>query len=173
VSAPQFSDRDLDELARTHLSYEVRMLVEQACKFHARYRDGMARLERFKEPVLDDALLEATLVHLRLLDDFLGPRRKDDRDLHASDWIADWAASQWLPSGEWKRVGAQVVHLSWRRDPRFEWDIRAYVYACCEELDRFFREVKLRDAVRHAALADAHKHVRDGLRSLAPPAPSA
>ena len=135
----RFSDEELDDLASSHVQYEVAMLVAQACEFHKRYPYGMPPPDRFKNPVVDDALLEATLVHLRLLDDFLrstgGPR-----SVRAQEWVSQ---HDWQPRKDWlkpeipKRISQQVAHLSQQRDAWFEWDIRDYAHRCCRELESF------------------------------------
>jgi len=93
------------------------MLVAQACEFHKRYPYGMPPPDRFKNPVVDDALLEATLVHLRLLDDFLrstgGPR-----SVRAQEWVSqhDWQPRKdWLKPEIRTRISQQVAHLSQQR----------------------------------------------------------
>jgi len=45
----RFSDEELDDLASSHVQYEVAMLVTQACEFHKRYPDGMPPPDRFKK----------------------------------------------------------------------------------------------------------------------------
>src|SRR5213592_1713481 len=94
----RFSDTDLDELATSHIQYEVAMLAAQACEFHRRYPHGMPASDSFDNPVLDDALLEATLVHLRLLDDFLASKGRHPLQVHAKDWISQsvWKPKDWL-----------------------------------------------------------------------------
>jgi hypothetical protein len=55
------------------------MLVAQACELHKRYPTGMPASDRFNERVAGDALLEGTVVHLRLLDHF--PRQQGELSL--------------------------------------------------------------------------------------------
>ena len=87
----------------------------------------------------DQAVLEASLMHLRLLDEFL---RNDGRGLKACDWITDWQPIPWLDEKVRDRLNEQVAHLSPRRDLRYEWSFCAYGAAYCQELVRFFDEVR-------------------------------
>ena len=146
------------------------MLVAQACEFHKRYPDGMPPPDRFKNPVVDDALPEATLVHLRLLDDFLRSEG-DPRSVRAQEWVSQ---HDWQPRKDWlkpeipKRISQQVAHLSQQRDAWFEWDIRDYAHRCCRELESFVGAVKRYRPDRSPAFAVIERRVADGLECLDP-----
>lgn len=60
------SEQDLREYADRHISYEIRTLLYQVVELDRRESDGNA------PDMVYDALIEASLVHLRLLDEFLG-----------------------------------------------------------------------------------------------------
>jgi hypothetical protein len=64
------------------------MLVAQSTEFCRRYPQGMPASDQFTERVIDDALLEAVLVHLRLLDDFLASSGSHPHDIRATDWVS-------------------------------------------------------------------------------------
>jgi hypothetical protein len=59
----------LDRWARMHVQYEAHMLVAGATNLHPRY-SPIPPPDGFKRPIVDDALLEATLVHVRLVHEF-------------------------------------------------------------------------------------------------------
>lgn len=90
----------------------------------------------------EDALLESSLMHLRLLDEFLRNAGDEKNDIRASDWVQGWRGQPWLDPRVRARINWQVAHLSALRETRYDWKLCAYGQACCEELDRFFGEVK-------------------------------
>jgi hypothetical protein len=64
------------------------------------------------------ALLEAGLMHLRALDEFLGGRGPSTRDARATDWAPHWARSGFLLERERKRIDTKLPHLSLTRARR-------------------------------------------------------
>jgi hypothetical protein len=155
----------LDAFARVQIEYEVRMLLQQFGLLERRWRDVQKRRRRSPDAVIGadgQALLEAVLVHLRLLDDFLGHASQDKTpnpphdqdDVFARHWD-DPSGSPWTRSGfldsERDRVNAKVAHLTGRRltvpDVQPD-DIPPLVLGCCERLNEFFDHV------------DAHSHAR-------------
>jgi hypothetical protein len=161
------SDAELDAFARQHVGYEIRTVVTLAAMFADRNPNGVPLEGGFGNPI-DDALLEAVLVHLRLLGDFLGSRRMSARDLHASDWVPDWRGRAWLANDVRARINAQVAHLSKERDPSFDWRIRDYAYACCGALDEFVRAVRANCPDRSPAFSEVEATIAQGLRIFAP-----
>ena len=71
-----------------------------------------------------DALIEASLVHLRLLDDFFRrlPSEKTD-DVVAYDFDPDWAPVRILTGKDRRAINAQVQHLAKRRVSSWDWDL--------------------------------------------------
>jgi hypothetical protein len=66
------------------------------------------------------ALLEAVLVHLRLLDDFVGskgqvlpsdPKTRND-DVFAAHWLPTWKPKRVLSANLRRKINRQVAHLS-------------------------------------------------------------
>lgn len=136
---PPRTDAELEELAE-HVCFEIVTLVEQVELLVERF--GPSGPEGSMTDTEGQAMLEASLVHLRLLDDFLGDCRKHPDDLHANDWVPGWGARSWLDPSVRKRIDWHVAHLSARRVDDWEgWDLPAYVRACCDELGRFFGEI--------------------------------
>ena len=90
-----------------------------------------------------DALLEAWLVHIRLLDEFLRTWGTH-RGAESSQWGKFWKSDGILTETQRQAVNAQVAHLGWDRKrwtetvrPPWERQIRAWTTACCEGLKRF------------------------------------
>jgi len=91
----------------------------------------------------EDAVLEASFMHLRSLDDFLRSAGRET-EIKARDWVPNWQPTRWLDPRIRARIDWQVVHLSALREDRGtrpEWKPCEYGAALCEELLRFFDEV--------------------------------
>jgi len=159
---------ELDTLARTHLQYEVGTLVGQACEFHRRYPNGWPGPDKFTEPVIDDALLEAVLVHVRLLDDFLRSKKRTN-DVKAEWWVPEWKPEpeEWLHADVRTRIDKQVAHLD-RYRISYAGDVRGYTYACCQQLDSFVRAVKELNSERYKQFDVIEARIAKGLLELAP-----
>ena len=147
--------------AARHIAYEVRELG----RILSRYEQLPKR-----DANLQNALLEAYLVHARCLIEFLngrlrsGARRWDARDIRPTDFTAGW-----LPSGRTnrldgylRRIDGHLAHLTWERvdrPHRKTWNMLALTREILRHLTRF---VDLLDAENspagprlHAALSDA------------------
>ena len=155
----------LDTWARTHVRYEAQMLVAGAVEFVRRY-SSMPPQDSFREPTIDDALLEATLVHLRLVDEFLAGS-PHPHAVNAAHWLPQWS-SRGISTEVRERIDAQVAHLSSSRVPHHDWEIQRNTYECCVALDRFLQAVAVRRPERSAAFEGAREQVHRGLGSLAP-----
>jgi hypothetical protein len=156
---------ELDEWASRHVRYEVQMLVESAVEFTRRY-ESMSAPGRFQEPTIDDALLEATLVHARLLDEFLAGFSRHTAAVKARHWVSNWSSSGCLSADERRSINAQVAHLSSERAPWRDWDLRGYALACCQELERFLAEVAAHTPERSPAFDETREIVDRGLSFL-------
>jgi hypothetical protein len=155
-----WTDSELDVFAG-HVDYEVRMWVGQVGYLLQEY--GRELPPGFTGPT-EDAVLEASLMHLRLLDDFLR-NWGDHRAIKGEFWVPGWEAETWLDESDRKRINAKVVHLSRLRNDS-TWDLYALGSACCEQLSRFFTQVQKRcDPDRLAAFLDAPEDVRRGFNS--------
>lgn len=158
-----WSEKLLAERAH-HVAYEVVMLVDQARVLIDRY--GCAGpMGSDKDPV-SNALLDAVLVHLRLLDDFLR-NGGWDTDIKASDWVPKWRPVQWLGPRVRERINWQVAHLSGLRETEHDWYLGESVLACCEQLSRFFDEVGRVSTDRLAEFLDADEKAREGVDEFA------
>ena len=141
--------RDVAELRRfaeNPLEYEVRIVLRHATEFLRLYPDG--KLGLGLKSNVHDALLEAWLVHIRLLDDFLRHGQSHGGSAIARDWYDEWRSDGFLDKAHRAVLNDQLAHLSrnrkrWDLHERPPWDgqMRAWTTACCEELLRFFNEV--------------------------------
>ena len=122
-----------------HVCFEIESLLDQVELLVERY--GPSGPEGSDTDPEGEALLEASLVHLRLLDDFLGARRKHPEDVHASDWVPDWSGQPFLDPSVRKLIDWQVAHLSTRRVTWAGSELPTYVAACCAALAQFFNGI--------------------------------
>src|SRR5207253_2196748 len=84
-----------------------------------------------------DAVLEAWLVHLRVLDEFLRLTRSEKGNAYARGWHARWNGRGFLDGGERNAIDRQVVHLNARRHSPAEWDVRGLTESACWKLIEF------------------------------------
>jgi hypothetical protein len=168
MRAAKHHESELRHFAEDSIAYEVRMLVGHARELRPFLRDG--RLPAgFPPDTPADAYLEAWLVHIRLLNEFL----KDHRGRGAAtadEWEPDgWQRRGFLEKEEREAVDRQLAHLSWKRDgwddqrrPPWErpddWTRRA-----CERLVEFIDAVP---APRRSAFAEARSQAERALREI-------
>jgi hypothetical protein len=118
-----------------HVAFEVTMLVEQI-EFCIDHHSMMFPFS--SSPSADEeALLEASLVHVRLLDEFLSCSGRHPDDVRACDW-AGWSPQAFLSDAMRKQINAHVAHLSSRRVIGQEWNLAQLGEACCVRLLEFF-----------------------------------
>jgi hypothetical protein len=153
--------RDLDRFAQTHLLYEVATLSAQVRELDGRVPD-ITDLGFYD--AISTALGEASLVHLRLLDDFLGleEKRRHKNDVLAIDWPGSWRQTAFLAKGVREDINARLAHLSNVRSLGFPWDLGSLVTDCCTTLLAFIGSVR---ADRSAALAPCDEIAREWLGS--------
>lgn len=149
---------ELNTYAERHVHYEIDMVTRQARRLVTRHPTGMPSPGTGFPCEVDDALLEALLVHLRLLNDFLGPR-KHPRDVVASDWLPSWESRGFLTEEQQRRINKQLAHLSCDRDWGFKWDVRAMTTACCLALKEFFEALEHDEPRRAKAFRASRKLV--------------
>ncbi len=157
VAARKLSDEERDDFASKHLRYEVRMLV---CHARALLRDYPNRLpddEEFGFPHhAYDALLEAWLVHLRLLDEFLEAKKRSRDRVNARHWLGQsWSSEGFLKEPEVRAVNSQVAHLGrGRRSPK-GWAVQELTTKACESLVAFCEEVEQKYGGAYEPVRDA------------------
>jgi hypothetical protein len=171
----------LDYFARGPIEYEVRMLLQQFGHLEHRRRDVRRRRRRDAAADLGadgQALLEAVLVHLRLLDEFLGDPRQTKRrkkadpdDVFACHWDRRrhprWKPKRFLGDDR-QKLNARLAHLTGRRlkPPDVEPDdLPPLVLKCCERLNEFFDHVDAHNHARVTAFACPRERVRQFLAS--------
>ena len=160
------TERALHRYASGHLRYEIYVLLEQAQKL-----EELGEIE----DAMGDALLEASLVHLRLLDDFLGspqqaqpPTRDDPDDVFARHWLPGWAPRRFLTGGQRQRINAQLAHLSARRRWRVGWNVPALTTACCQGFVRFLDQLNVAHPRRARAFAESRARIEAWLARHTP-----
>ena len=141
-----FAVAALRRFAEEPIEYEVRMLLSDAWALLDDRPDGV--LGPGLRHNLSVALLEAWLVHIRLLDDFLRHGQSKDGAAIARDWQPRWSSNGFLTNEHRQALSDQITHLTWQRQrwtdevrPPWEGQIRPWTDACCEEMLRFFDSV--------------------------------
>lgn len=130
----------LRELAR-EVEYEVTTMFGQVEALMLPRRD-------WRDPVYM-ALVEAPLVHLRLLDDFLGrdlPERHDD--VVARHFLANWTPQPFLDQRTRDTINAQLHHLAGRRRAGATWDFPCMLAAFAHRFLEFANELAEQDPDR-------------------------
>ena len=111
--------------------------------------------------------MEATLLHLRLPDEFLSGRAtrdKHDQAVGAYDWIPGYSGGflgQTLGLAD-----AQVAHISLARVKFYAWDLPRLALACCRRYDTFLRKVARQRPERSASFDRAREYVTKGITEL-------
>lgn len=155
------SEQDLADYAEGPITYEIEMLMRQlALRISL---DPGPRHPPPEEGALLNALLEACLVHLRLLDDFLGSPRQakaarpgDLDDIFARHWHPGWRPSRFLTEQQISDINAQLAHLAARREHwQFPWPLDELAADCSERFEQFCIELEASNPERAAAFAIA------------------
>ena len=124
-------DVDLEQFARVQIAYEVRTMFGQVVELLQRPR------ERWDPVYL--ALVEAPLVHLRALDDFLGlpaavVKKRGHDDVVDQHYLPEWEPQPFLDDDVRKAINAQLQHLAERRETGFDWYFETM---CTQFIDAF------------------------------------
>ena len=133
------SDTDLAAIAEGHLAYEMRTLWQQVRDPRLSYNAWDAHTS--------DSLLEAALVHLRVLDEFLtmpaartGPDRP--RDNVVAEHYTGTTLAGFLTRGpdgddELGDINAQLSHLAVRRRESRLWPVTDMACRCGKAMQQF------------------------------------
>jgi hypothetical protein len=158
----------LDRVARGHILYEFRMVV------------GAMNTPRFVPRdvptfVLSNAHIEATLIHLRLLDEFFGSPKQartsgknDKDDIFARHWLSSWQPRPFLTETERSRANAQLAHLSGRRRMNHKWNLGEAVARCCGTFQIFIGQLDAAHPRRARAFSETWALVNAYLRHPTP-----
>jgi hypothetical protein len=148
---PETLDR---ELGRTHLRYEVRMLVCHARTLLSRPGGLPGDVLGFPNPAWD-AVLEAWLVHFRVLDEFLRFTGPHKGNAYARQWLKQWpSGGGFLGRRDREAIDHQVVHLHAKRRAANEWKVRELTESACAKLVEFCDAVRSNHPERYDLLAE-------------------
>jgi hypothetical protein len=150
--------KQLDDSA-FHVAFEVLMLVEQIEFYIDNY--GPVFPCSSSTEAEEQALLEASLIHLRLLDEFLGRTRSHryPADVRACDWPG-WSPKTFLSKTLRQEIDVRVAHLSRRRQTNQEWDLPKLGKAACDRLLEFFDSIAPERLPAFAAASEVAEHGR-------------
>jgi hypothetical protein len=119
-------DIDLSDYARSHVCYEVRMLL-----------GTYALLPRARDLIEHDAALESFLLHARALDDFLGCSDPRKGDVVAGRYVDTWQPRYPLTPEQRRSVGKRVAHLTEDRVDKESIQVLALLAAVAAGFERF------------------------------------
>ncbi len=114
----------------SHYCYEVEQAVGQAL-----FVDRSTITSGF----VMNALTEAPLLHLRLLDDFFRFRREASPcdDVTAQHFVAEWTPTPFLDVDERREINAYLTHLAARRTHTKDWKLGPMRNRFADLHDRF------------------------------------
>jgi hypothetical protein len=103
-------DSELERMARHHVGYELNQMAL-----------GANRMTPEGDRYLGNAVLEAFLVHVRTLDEFLRKATPHGEDVLAIDYCSAWTPTAALEPEERLDVDRRIAHLTLRRSQGFRW----------------------------------------------------
>lgn len=154
MSTRRPSDQELDTYAQ-HVAFEINMLVDQV-EYYIDTHGPVFPASSSPSPE-EEALLESSLVHLRLLDEFLACSGRHRDDIRADFWPG-WTGQCFLKPAVKRAINAQVAHLSGKR-ATYQWDLAVYARDCCTAMLAFFAAIP---AARLAAFHQTPAWARQG-----------
>jgi hypothetical protein len=122
------------------VSYQFRVTVTQLGTLVGKYGNEMPA--GFADAT-EDALLEASLIHLRALDDFFTSRSESAadaklRDVRAIDWLgAKWPGELWLDPAVRSLINWKVAHLTVVSGIQYEWRLATLGQSLCGQITAF------------------------------------
>lgn len=134
--ADSFTDDELRTLAERHLSYEVSSLWRSAVEHYLTTGDTE------RDWTVGNALLEAALLHARVLDEFLGARQKFPDDVRAKQYITGYRVRA-LHSKQLKNIDKTLVHLTTHRRTIPRWQMLDVVERVTGGMQKFITELPL------------------------------
>lgn len=109
------------EAAARHVCYEVEQVALGTHRTApARTYEASGNL-LVEDGHLHNVILEAFLVHVRVLDDFLGKRQPREEDVLAIDYCPEYEPALALDSEDRLDIDRRVAHLTLRRTDDFQW----------------------------------------------------
>jgi hypothetical protein len=131
-------DTILRGVAKDHLSYELKQMAL-----------GTFRLTPVGDPYLGNCVLEAFLVHVRVLDEFLGKGKPIGEDVLAIDYCPVWVPEFAIDPATRIEIDRRIAHLTARRTNNFHWTHIGSRHRLTRSVNRRFHEFL-------AALATSH-----------------
>jgi hypothetical protein len=131
--AASFTDEQLVEFARQHIAYEVGTSANFTVSWYYSQLTASRQVQ--------SALMFATLVHLRLLADFLYREPRKD-DVAATHYLTDWNCDLDPLGVERVEIDGHVAHLTMRRQTRRMWDLVELASGVFHEMKRFLAELE-------------------------------
>jgi hypothetical protein len=127
-------DRQRRDDIASDVRYELRMLGHGAERI---WRSNMGQIQA--DGLVSNSLVEAFLVHARLLDDFLGStsRGSKKRDVLAADFNPDWTPKRVLTQTERDEIGGKVAHLADDRIAAFPWLVSDILVRTFDRFEEF------------------------------------
>jgi hypothetical protein len=131
---------ELDKTAE-HVLYEIDVLVDQVLELD----------KRSAGDAISIALIEASLAHIRLLDEFFSRTSKPSaypKQLIARDWVPAWTPIHVISQSDRAAIGERLAHLSAARDAFRDWAIADMTNTCVTTFQTFLTELTYRSAAR-------------------------
>lgn len=140
-------DVDLEEFARVQLGYEITTMVAQVELL-------LTFAPLFPIPIYL-ALVEAPLVHLRLLDDFFGSAQPRKDDVIARHYLDKWDACHFLDDDPGdvdlrSAINAQLQHPAARRESGYKWNFSRMLTLCQVAVSQFVVDLGRSDSPERA-----------------------
>jgi len=145
----QLASADLETFAKETVTYEVTTMVAEVDHPNLHGSDR----------VLAFALLEAVLVHVRLLDDFHGQTsaKAHPDDFTAEHYLPTWTPRRTLSQSDREAINAQLAHMSIKRVSGYGWRVEALVADTCRMFVSFVDTLRASDPRRAAWFDTAHQ----------------
>jgi hypothetical protein len=136
MPSASFTPEELGAFARQHVTYEVGASANLTVSWYYSQLTSSRQVQ--------SALMSATLVHLRLLADFLHRAPRGD-DVAATHYVDTWERTTDPLGVERSEIDGHVAHLTMRRRTRRTWDLVQLAWAVFLDLERFLRAVEATD----------------------------
>jgi hypothetical protein len=143
---------DLEAFAHEHVSYELDQLGAMAL-----------RPTPPTDTVLGNAVLEAFLVHARLLHEFLAREPVFPDDVRAATFLPTWLGEEALTKPQLDNINKRIMHLSGMRSRQFSWQRGVVARRVIKTFGRFLGEL---DAGPHPERAGWFRPAYERAREL-------
>jgi hypothetical protein len=146
-------DSELERVARDHVSYE---LIQMAL--------GANRMTPANDRFLGNTVLEACLVHVRTLDEFLGKAAPHGEDVLAVDYCSIWKPTPALKAADRLEVDRRIAHLTARRSQGYRWHRPRLARCVMHRFREFLDALQESEPERFEWFAGAFSEARRTLR---------